>query len=65
MLFLLFLSQSMLQAQRLSRLKEMVGKGQEEGEEPGGEVIVGPSGEAVVFSLGNTLVFFLKFNYLL
>ena len=59
-LFLLFLTQSLLQAQKLSRLEEMVGKGQEEQEEPGGEVTAGTSGEAVVFSLGNTLFFPLK-----
>ena len=47
----------MLQAQKLSRLEEVVGKRQEEGENPEGEVIVGPSGEAVLFSLSNTLSF--------
>ena len=48
----------MPQAQKLSRVEEVVWKRQEEGEEPEGEVIVGPSGEAVVFSSGNTLSFF-------
>ena len=48
----------MLQAQKLSRLENVVGKRQEEGEEPEEEVIAGPSGEAVVFSLGNTLSLF-------
>ena len=52
--------------QKLVKL-EMVGKRQEEEEEPEGEVIVGPSGEAVEQSLGNDLSFlsfFSKTNYL-
>ena len=44
--------------QKLVKL-EMVGKRQEEEEEPEGEVIAGPSGEAVEHSSGNT-PFFLK-----
>ena len=48
---------------KLVKLEEMVGKRQEEEEEPEGEVTVGPSGEAVEHSSGNTL-FFSKSNYL-
>ena len=51
----------MLQAQKMVKLEEMVGKGKAE-QEPEGEVIVGPSGEAVEQSSGNapSFLFFFK-----
>ena len=63
--FCCFSFQSVLQAQKLVKLEEMVGQGVQE-EEPEGEVIAGPSGEAVEsWSSGYTPSFSLELNYLL
>ena len=53
----------MLQAQKLPKLEEMVGKRQEEEEEPEGEVILGPSGEVVECSSGSAPSFSLSFFF--
>ena len=51
----------MLQASKLSKLKEMVGEVKRE-EEPEWKVVAGPSGEAVVYSSGNIPLFLSLFS---
>ena len=51
--------QSVLQAQKVVRLEEMVGPGKQE-EEPEGEIIVGPSGEALEPLDSGNIPFFLE-----
>ena len=46
----------MLQASKMSKLKEMVGEVKRE-EEPEGKVVAGPGGEAIVYRSGNIPLF--------